>query len=146
MGILRNAIENTPDYGQITVAGERSQDGYVITISDTGVGIPESEQPNIFEGFYPVREIDLYSSGRRYNFNAGGTGMDLLKFKVFSARFGFNLRFKSVRCSWIPTTKEICPGDIRKCPYCLNVEDCLQNGGTTFLIEFPGHPAQETPA
>jgi K+-sensing histidine kinase KdpD len=143
MGILRNAVENTPDYGRITVSGEMRPEGYVITISDTGVGIPESEQPNVFEGFYPLREIDLYSSGRRYDFNAGGTGMDLLKFKVFSARFGFKLRFKSERCSWIPTTKEICPGDIRKCRYCLNVEDCFQNGGTTFFIEFPGHPADE---
>jgi len=128
-GLVRNAIENTPDHGKIHVKGENSSKGYTITVRDYGVGIPESEQANIFEGFYPIQETDMYSSGRRYEFNAGGTGTDLLKMKIFSQRFGFNMRFTSQRCSCIPTNRDICPGDIRKCKCCEADEDCLTNGG-----------------
>lgn len=136
-GLVRNAVENTPDGGRILVTGENSSSGYKVTVRDFGVGIPESEQPNIFEGFYPVQETDLYSSGRRYEFNAGGTGTDLLKIKIFSERFGFAVRFRSTRCSCIPSARNICPGDVAKCPHCTTVEDCLANGGTEFVVEIP---------
>ncbi|MBM4326653.1 MAG: GAF domain-containing protein [Deltaproteobacteria bacterium] len=136
-GLIRNSVENTPDHGKIVVKGKRDPNGYRISIRDYGVGIPESEQPNIFEGFYPVQEPDLYTSGRRYGFNAGGTGTDLLKIKIFSERFGFNIRFESHRCSCIPTTRDLCPGDITKCPCCQRIEDCYENGGTEFVVEFP---------
>lgn len=136
-GLVRNAIENTPDHGMIRISGENSPTGYSIKVRDYGVGIPKSEQLNIFEGFYPLQETDMYSSGSPYGFNAGGTGMDLLKIKIFSERFGFNIRFQSWRCSCIPTSHDVCPGDIAKCPACSQVEDCYLNGGTEFVIEIP---------
>ncbi|MBI4962595.1 MAG: GAF domain-containing protein [Desulfomonile tiedjei] len=136
-GLVRNAIENTPDHGRIVIKGENSSSGYRITVTDCGVGIPESEQPNIFEGFYPVQETDLYSSGRQYAFNAGGTGTDLLKIKIFSERFGFSVRFQSFRCPCIPTGRDVCPGDIAKCACCEKIEDCYEKGGTEFVIEIP---------
>ena len=136
-GLVRNAVENTPDHGQIMITGENAPAGYRITVRDYGVGIPESEQPNIFQGFYPVQETDLYSSGRRYGFNAGGTGTDLLKIKIFSERLGFRIRFMSRRCSCIPTARDACPGDITKCSWCNDIEDCCKNGGTEFVVEFP---------
>lgn len=73
-GLVRNAIENTPDHGRIEITGRNSESGYLITIRDYGVGIPESEQRNIFEGFCPVQETDMYCSRQRYELNAGGTG------------------------------------------------------------------------
>lgn len=136
-GIVRNAVENTPDHGLVTVKGTKSDAGYAITVCDYGVGIPESEQANIFEGFYPVQETDMYSSGRRYAFNAGGTGTDLLKIKIFSQRFGFHIHFESRRCSCIPTARDVCPGDIAECEFCRTREDCLRNGGTAFVIHIP---------
>jgi len=137
VGLIRNAVENTPDEGKIVVKGENTGGGYEITVLDCGVGIPESEQPNIFEGFYPVQATDLYSSGRRYGFNAGGTGTDLLKMKIFSERFGFKIRFKSRRCSCIPSARDVCPGKIKRCPCCGRIEDCYENGGTEFVVEIP---------
>ncbi len=137
VGLVRNAVENTPDHGKVVVKGERTGDGYRISVRDYGTGIPESEQSNIFEGFYPVQETDLYSSGRRYAFNAGGTGTDLLKMKIFSERFGFTLTFKSRRCPCIPTVRDVCPGDITRCSCCKNAEDCYQNGGTEFVVDIP---------
>jgi signal transduction histidine kinase len=136
-GLVRNAIENTPDHGRITVKGRISPQGYTITVRDYGVGIPESEQPNVFEGFYPIQETDMYSSGRRYAFNAGGTGTDLLKMKIFAQRFGFHIRFTSQRCSCIPTSRDTCSGDITNCKFCETEKDCLNNGGTEFVIEIP---------
>jgi len=136
-GLVRNAVENTPDHGKIMITGEHSPAGYKISVRDYGVGIPESEQPNIFQGFYPIQETDFYSSGRRYGFNAGGTGTDLLKIKIFSERLGFHIRFNSRRCSCIPTARDACPGEITKCSCCNDIEDCYENGGTEFVVEFP---------
>ena len=148
-GLVRNAVENTPDHGRVVVKGENAAPGYRITVRDYGVGIPEGEQPNIFEGFYPVRETELYTSGRPYGFYAGGTGTDLLKIRIFSQRFGFNVRFRSTRCSCIPTTRDLCPGDITRCACCKTIEDCYENGGTEFIMEIPEHlvlPDRDTPS
>jgi K+-sensing histidine kinase KdpD len=136
-GLIRNAVENTPDYGSIVISGKLSEQGYVISVKDFGVGIPGSEQRNIFEGFYHLQETDLYSSGRKYAFNAGGTGADLLKIKIFAKRFGFEVEFDSERCSLIPRAADMCPGDIKKCPGCETVKDCLNNGGSEFRISIP---------
>lgn len=136
-GLIRNAVENTPDHGKIIITGSYVATGYRITIRDFGVGIPESEQPNIFEGFYPVQEIDQYSSGRRYEFNAGGTGTDLLKIKIFSERFGFKILFSSTRCRYMPTSRDLCCGDVTRCPNCETIEDCHESGATEFVIDLP---------
>lgn len=136
-GLVRNAIENTPDHGKIEITGRKSESRYLITIRDYGVGIPESEQRNIFEGFCPVQETDMYSSRHRYAFNAGGTGTDLLKTRIFSERFGFEVRLQSSRCTCIPSVRDLCPGDITKCLYCHEIEDCLRNGGTELVLEIP---------
>ena len=136
-GLVRNAIENTPDHGKIVVRGEKSGDGYVLTVQDYGVGIPESERPNIFEGFYPTRETYLYKSSVPYAFNAGGTGTDLLKMKVLAERYGFQILVDTKRCSCIPKVTDLCPGDITACPCCTRIEDCYSNGGTVFRLVFP---------
>ncbi len=70
-GLVRNAIENTPEHGKITITGQNSPSGYSIKVRDYGVGIPKSEQLNIFEGFYPLQETLLYSSGSPYAFQRG---------------------------------------------------------------------------
>jgi K+-sensing histidine kinase KdpD len=136
-GVVKNAIENTPDHGKIIVTGHRVDAGYMISVRDYGIGIPEHEKPNIFEGFYPIQETDLYSSGRPYGFNAGGACADLLKIKIFSERLGYRISFNSSRCSCVPTSRDVCPGDITKCSCCTGPDDCFSNGGTEFLIEFP---------
>jgi len=136
-GLVRNAIENTPDHGKIEVTGVNLPSGYRITVRDYGVGIPVDEQRNIFEGFCPVQETDLYSSGRRYEFNAGGTGTDLLKIKIFSERFGFSVDFRSNRCPCLPTVRDMCPGVITRCACCHEIEDCYKKGGTEFVIHIP---------
>ena len=52
LNLVDNAIKYTPSGGAVTVACKREARRYVITVSDTGRGIPAEAQPHIFERFY----------------------------------------------------------------------------------------------
>lgn len=52
--LLSNAIKYTPEGGSIAVTLATESSGALITVSDTGIGIPNTEQPRIFERFYQV--------------------------------------------------------------------------------------------
>jgi len=94
-GLLRNAIEATPDGGLISV-GLREANGNVrLDIRDSGVGIDTELQKQLFHGFIHAGATDRYSSGRPYDFGAGGKGLDLQRIKLFSERYGFQLSFTS---------------------------------------------------
>ena len=139
-GLIKNAIENTPDEGKIEV-GVRSRGKAVeLRVQDWGVGIVPEHQKRIFEGFYPTQDAMLYSSGKPFNFNAGGRGADLLRMKIFSERFNFTISMTSTRCKYLPLTKDSCPGRISECEFCKKAEDCYESGGTTFEVLFPEKP------
>ena len=50
--VLANAIKYTPDGGTVSVTLSTTGGRVVLTIADTGVGIPESELPLLFDRFY----------------------------------------------------------------------------------------------
>ncbi len=54
--LLSNAVKFTPKGGSITVEAEREGDELVISVTDTGVGIPPEEQERIFEKFHQVSD------------------------------------------------------------------------------------------
>ena len=137
-GLLRNAIENTPDGGLIEVSA-RSGNGAGIEVQfrDYGMGITEEDRKNVFVGFFHTQDTNLYSTKKPYEFNAGGAGADLLRIKVFSERYGFSIQLESTRCRFRPTDREECPGSVSRCPYINSESDCFNSGGTTFFLNFP---------
>ena len=67
--LLHNAIKFTPYGGTITVAALSEKTCIKVTVADTGIGIPETEQGKVFDRFYQVD-----SSLTR---KVGGTGIGL---------------------------------------------------------------------
>jgi len=136
-GLLKNAIENTPDQGLIEIAVTKKNGEIRIEFHDTGVGITSENQKMIFGGFFHTQDTMLYSSKRPYEFNAGGTGSDLLRIKIFSERLGFFVEFESSRCKFIPSDREACPGRVSACHFITEKSQCLSSGGSVFSIRFP---------
>lgn len=142
-GLLRNAVENTPDGGKIRLSVEQKQAKVMLHVTDYGVGITEENQAYIFHGLFHTKETELYASKKPYDFGAGGKGLDLLRMKVYGQRFGFDLSMTSKRCVYIPTDQDQCPGDILECPHVADAEACAASGGTTFTVAF--QPAKASP-
>ena len=136
-GLIKNAVENTPDEGKIKIFVRTRGHGAELLVRDYGVGITVDNQKRVFEGFFTTQETLNYSSKRPFDFNAGGKGADLLRMKIFSERYDFKIEMTSSRCVYIPMDKDICPGRISECDFCKENEDCYQSGGTSFRVFFP---------
>ncbi|MBI3147981.1 MAG: sensor histidine kinase [Betaproteobacteria bacterium] len=63
--LLDNALHYTPSGGQVTVR-TRFENGPVLSVEDTGIGIPPDERELVFQPFYRVLDSD-----------PGGTGLGL---------------------------------------------------------------------
>ena len=140
-GLLKNAVENMPDEGRIEINAGAGDDGIRIEFRDYGIGITPPNKEMIFGGFFHTQDTDFYSSKRPYEFNAGGSGSDLLRVKAFSERHGFSVGFDSNRCRFIPGDKDVCPGRISACKFITKKPECFASGGSTFSIEFPAKQA-----
>jgi GAF domain-containing protein/uncharacterized protein YcfJ len=136
-GLVRNAVEATPDGGKVTVTGRVNGGRYILKVKDTGVGIPDEAKGLIFEGFCPVQDTEDYSSGRPYSFNAGGKGIDLLRIRMFSELYGFRVSFTSERCRFVQDSTAELRGNSGQCAGCPEPEDCADNSGSEFVVDFP---------
>jgi len=67
--LLQNAVQYTPAKGEIRISAAAVGNEVVITVSDTGIGIPQADQSRIFERFY---RVDVARSRE-----VGGTGLGL---------------------------------------------------------------------
>jgi two-component system, OmpR family, phosphate regulon sensor histidine kinase PhoR len=67
--LISNAINYTPDHGEVTITFDVGKKNVVTLISDTGVGIPALHVNRIFERFY---RVDKSRSREK-----GGTGLGL---------------------------------------------------------------------
>lgn len=52
--LISNGIKFTPEKGQVSVSVRQQNDELILTVRDTGVGIPKEELPKIFKRFYRV--------------------------------------------------------------------------------------------
>ncbi|EPZ8125541.1 two-component system sensor histidine kinase CreC [Yersinia enterocolitica] len=67
--LIDNALDFTPAGGEVTVSGTRQTDEYLITVEDTGSGIPDYAQEKIFDRFYSLaRANSPKSTGLGLNF------------------------------------------------------------------------------
>jgi PAS domain S-box-containing protein len=135
-GLVRNAIENTPDTGEIIISVRNGEIGPELEIRDTGVGISEENQRLIFENYFTTYDTMQYSSGQPYDFGAGGKGFDLLRMRIFSERYHFRLNLSSQRCSLLLQESDSCPGMIEDCVHGRQPQDCRDSGGTTVTVQF----------
>jgi len=67
--LIENAIAYTPVGGSVSISTRQTEGEAVITVADTGVGIPDEDLPRIFERFYRVDDAR--------NRETGGTGLGL---------------------------------------------------------------------
>lgn len=50
--ILSNAVKYTPDKGSVRIEARKNKSDFVISVQDTGYGIPKNQQEKIFEKFF----------------------------------------------------------------------------------------------
>ena len=70
--LLSNAVKFTPSGGEVRLSGYREDGQVTISVSDTGVGIPLSDQERVFEGFQRGETADRHQTG-------AGLGLTLVK-------------------------------------------------------------------
>ena len=69
MNLVENAVKYNKDNGWIRVGLDSDHQFFVITVSDSGIGIPEDSMDQIFERFYRV--------DKSHSREIGGTGLGL---------------------------------------------------------------------
>lgn len=88
INLMSNAVKYNVPGGSVLVTAEGADDGTVrLIVKDTGIGIPEEDQPRVFERFYRV------DKGRSKK--AGGTGLGLAIVKHTTALYGGKIDLKS---------------------------------------------------
>jgi heavy metal sensor kinase len=63
LNLLDNAVKYTPAGGDISLALARQNGNAEIVVRDTGIGIPESAQPRVFDRFYRVDKARARAMG-----------------------------------------------------------------------------------
>ena len=76
VNLLHNAIKFTNPGGKIVLRASRHDRGLIVSVSDTGVGIPEEDLPRIFERFY---KVDKARTGTRDREAGTGLGLAIAK-------------------------------------------------------------------
>jgi heavy metal sensor kinase len=63
LNLLDNAVKYTPRDGEISISLMRQNGNAEIVVRDTGIGIPEADQPHVFDRFYRVDKARSRSLG-----------------------------------------------------------------------------------
>ena len=70
LNLVANAIQYTPESGDVTISATRQADEIHVSVKDTGVGIPPEHLANLFTRFYRVDKSRSRNAG-------GGSGIGL---------------------------------------------------------------------
>jgi signal transduction histidine kinase len=86
INLISNAIKYNRSKGSVTVTAATNQGEWTLSVADTGMGMPESALPHLFEKFYRVRA----SEGK-----VAGTGLGLSICKQIVTGHGGRIEVKS---------------------------------------------------
>ena len=78
--LVANALRHTPDRGRIELRAESAKGAIVISVADSGTGVPSEHLPYVFDRFYKVDEARSNGSG--------GSGLGLSIAKAIVERHG----------------------------------------------------------
>ena len=78
--LVDNAVKYNKQNGRVTVTVDSSSDGTALTVTDTGIGIPQADVDRVFERFYRV--------DKSHSKAIGGTGLGLSIVKHGAAFLG----------------------------------------------------------
>jgi signal transduction histidine kinase len=70
VNLVANAIQYTPEGGEVTISAARHAEELYISVTDTGIGIPPEHLANLFTRFYRVDKSRSRNAG-------GGSGIGL---------------------------------------------------------------------
>ncbi len=71
--LLSNAVKFTPEGGRVTVSATSSGDHWFISVTDTGIGIPQPERDSLFERFFRA------SNARAARIPGSGLGLSVAR-------------------------------------------------------------------
>jgi len=86
--LISNAIRYTPAGGKITFSLRKQEDVAIVTIADTGIGIPKEALPSIFDRFYRVEQSRSQETG--------GSGLGLAIAQHIAKAHGGNIEVRSI--------------------------------------------------
>ena len=86
--VLGNAIKYSPEKATITISITEEKAYVVVSIQDTGLGIPQEDLKNIFKRFYRVDKARSRA--------LGGTGLGLAITKEIMELHGGEIKIQSV--------------------------------------------------
>ncbi|KKT29707.1 hypothetical protein A3G55_02080 [Candidatus Giovannonibacteria bacterium RIFCSPLOWO2_12_FULL_44_25] len=107
--LLENAIKYTTVNGKITIKPELKGDYAIVSISDTGVGIPAAEQKRVFSKFFRASNV--------IRMETEGTGLGLFIVRNIIRRHGGDIQFVSKEGQGssfvltLPVKKELVPSE-----------------------------------
>jgi signal transduction histidine kinase/CheY-like chemotaxis protein len=87
LNLVSNAIKFTPEGGAVTIAATHTASAVEIAVTDTGIGIAEEDQRQIFQEFHQVDQ----GPGRRHE----GTGLGLALTRRFALLHGGDVKVAS---------------------------------------------------
>ena len=88
INLLSNGVKYTPEGGSLGVDMIHHKDEVQLVVWDTGIGIPEKDQENIFKPFY--------RSENRTNLDVEGTGLGLSLAKQLIEAHGWTITVESI--------------------------------------------------
>jgi two-component system OmpR family sensor kinase/two-component system sensor histidine kinase BaeS len=124
--LMSNALRHTPAGGTITISAEAREDRVLVSVRDTGTGIPPEGLPHVFERFYRADRSRARSTG------GSGLGLTIAKQIVEAhggqiwaqswlgagSTFAFSLPLSAASAQSLSQPWHTVTSDQRVCPRC----------------------------